>query len=171
MASKKKAVQKRSRAGEVAVQARHARIDFSNKGTSGPEVQEPEELKGEEGQEAPSSLTPIVVFEQPGDYVVGEYYGTRGDIGPNKSRLYDLKLTEKQLLTLGADKTTGIGGTSIKGGMIVSVWGATTLDTMMEQTPKNPGDRLLIQYTGETATKREQNPAKLFRVKVYPKAT
>ena len=99
-------------------------------------------------QEAPSSITPIVDFQSPGDWVAGEYVGTRDNIGPNASRLYDLK---------------------VDGNYFCSIWGCTILDTKMDMLNPKPGQTLLVQYIGSVPTSRNQNPAKNFRVATVTK--
>lgn len=146
------------------IKSQHAKINI-------PERQEeqtfeaPDEIKAlGEGEEALSSLTPVVEFEKIGDYVLGTYLGNRAGIGPNKSRLYDLKLTEDQLKRIGAD-TLNI---PIKNGMVVSVWGSTILDSMMDRLHPPMGSILFVQYTGDVQTERKQNPAHTYKVTVYP---
>lgn len=92
---------------------------------------------------APSSLTPTVVWEQPGNYVVGEYLGMQEGVGPNTSRLYNLKTDD---------------------GEIVSLWGATVLDNRMDLLSVPKGARLTVIFVGENAPKKGQNPAKIFKV-------
>ena len=92
---------------------------------------------------APSSLTPTVQWEQPGNYVVGEYLGMQEKVGPNASRLYNLRLDD---------------------GEVVSVWGATVLDNRMDLLRVPAGARLTIIFVGESEPKKGQNPAKIFKV-------
>lgn len=96
-------------------------------------------------QEAPSSLTPIVDFQQKGDWIAGEYVGTRINIGPNASMLYDLK---------------------VDGHYFCSIWGSTILDTKIQMLNPKSGQHLLVQFTGLIPTSRNQNPAKNFRVAI-----
>lgn len=96
-------------------------------------------------QEAPSSLTPIVDFQGVGDWIAGEYVGTRFDIGPNNSFLYDLK---------------------VDGNYFCSIWGSTILDTKMQMLNPKVGQHLLVQYIGSVETSKKQNPAKNFRVAI-----
>lgn len=102
-------------------------------------------------QEAPSSLTPIVDFQKPGDWVAGEYVGTRDDIGPNASRLYDIK---------------------VDGNYFCSIWGCTILDMKMDMLNPKPGQTLLVQYTGTVPTSKVgRSPAKNFRVATVTKGS
>lgn len=93
--------------------------------------------------EAPSSLTPTAQWEQYGQYVIGEYLGMQEQVGPNASRLYNLRL---------------------ESGETVSVWGTTVLDNRMDLLRPPVGKTLTIIYVGETEPKKGQNPAKLFKV-------
>lgn len=96
-------------------------------------------------QEAPSSLTPIVDFKGIGDWVAGEYVGTRMEVGPNASMLHDLK---------------------VDGHYFCSIWGSTILDQKIQMLNPKPGQHLLVQFTGLIPTARNQNPAKNFRVAI-----
>jgi len=92
---------------------------------------------------APSSLTPTVQWEQVGNYVVGEYLGMQEKVGPNASRLYNLRADD---------------------GEVVSVWGTTVLDNRMDLLRVPAGKRLTIIFVGESEAKKGQNPAKIFKV-------
>lgn len=92
---------------------------------------------------APSSLTPTVQWEQYGNFVVGTFLGQQEKVGPNASRLYNLKTDD---------------------GDIVSVWGTTVLDNRMDLLRPPVGSRLTIIYKGESEAKKGQNPAKIFLV-------
>lgn len=93
--------------------------------------------------EAPSSLTPTAQWEQYGQYVIGEYLGMQEQVGPNASRLYNLRLED---------------------GQTVSVWGTTVLDNRMDLLRPPLASTLTIIYVGETEAKKGQNPAKLFKI-------
>ena len=119
-----------------------------------PEVQEaaevgtpPEWVTGKE-VEAPSSLTPAADWQHPGEYVAGEYLGRQDGIGPNKSRLYHLRITDP----------------ATKRPAAISVWGSTILDTKMDLLGPAQGCQLFIQYLGTVETGKGLNPAKQFRV-------
>jgi hypothetical protein len=101
----------------------------------------PEGMEG--ATEAPSSLTPTAQWQTYGEYVMGEYLGMQEKIGPNSSRLYNLRLDD---------------------GTTVSVWGTTVLDNRMDLLRAPIGSTLTIIYAGETEAKKGQNPAKLFKV-------
>lgn len=92
---------------------------------------------------APSSLTPTVQWEQPGNFVKGEYLGMQEKVGPNASRLYNLRLED---------------------GEVVSLWGATVLDNRMDLLRVPVGATLTVIFVGESVAKKGQNPAKLFKV-------
>jgi hypothetical protein len=92
---------------------------------------------------APSSLTPTVQWEQVGNYVVGTFLGMQEKVGPNASRLYNLRTDD---------------------GEVVSVWGTTVLDNRMDLLRVPVGARLTIIFVGESEAKKGQNPAKIFKV-------
>lgn len=92
---------------------------------------------------APSSLTPTAQWEEYGNFVIGEYLGMQENVGPNASRLYNLRLDD---------------------GETVSVWGTTVLDNRIDLLRPPVGSRLTIIYAGESEAKKGQNPAKLFKV-------
>lgn len=96
---------------------------------------------------APSSLTPTAQWEQYGQYVMGEYLGVKTEVGPNASRLYNLRLDD---------------------GTTVSVWGTTVLDDRMDLLRAPIGSTLTIIYAGEAEAKKGQNAAKLFKVAYLP---
>ena len=88
-------------------------------------------------------VTPTVEWENPGDFIIGVYRGFRPDIGPNNSRLYNLFALD---------------------GQIVSIWGATILDSKMDLLNPPWNCKIMIQYLGEVTTSRGMNPAKNFRI-------
>ncbi len=98
-----------------------------------------------------TGFPPSVKFEKPGDFAGGEFIHLREDVGPNHSRVYELAVPN------------GDGGT-----FTVVVWGSTALDRQFDSAypPVQQGDKLGIVYLGEKATKRNQNPVKLFALKV-----
>lgn len=98
-----------------------------------------------------TGFPPSVKFEKPGDFAGGEFIYLRTDVGPNRSRVYELAVPN------------GNGGT-----FNVVVWGATALDRQWDSAypPIMQGDKVGIVYIGEKATKRNQNPVKLFALKV-----
>lgn len=103
----------------------------------------------DDATELPSSLTPVFVFNLPGEYVEGTYKGKREDIGAYGSTMYDVEVT---------DKDTGEV-------VVGSVWGGTVLDTRMSLYEPPVGSKILIQYLGTFAAKANQNPARNFRVR------
>ncbi len=110
--------------------------------TSGPDVDVP--AGWEDADEAQSSLLPAADWQEPGEYVAGEYLGFVSDIGPNKSRQYRFKLPTDEL---------------------VCIWGTTILDQRMDTFNPARGDNLLVQYKGDVPTGRGLNPAKDFRIR------
>lgn len=106
-------------------------------------VHAPPEFKGRTVIRAPSTLTPIVEFSDVGDYITGTYLGTRTEIGPNKSKLHDLRLAD---------------------GAVVSIWGCTILDAKMLMGNPPLGAELAIVYLGDLTTSRGLNPAKNFEL-------
>jgi len=162
---KKETISQTQEPEQLPVKAEHALIQMPEARTAGPEMDEPEEIRGKKGIEAPTNLTPIIKFEHGGQYVIGEFLGIRHEMGKNKSRLYDLRLSEDRLKRMGADKL----GIPIDNGLIVSIWGSKVLDSMMDMIPKMPGDTIYVQYLEDRETARGQNPAHIFKVKVFPK--
>lgn len=109
----------------------------------------PPELAGfGKPQVAPSGLVPVIEFEQPGDYVVGDLLEVRQDVGPNKSKQYILR--------------------HIPSGETVCVWGSTILDAKINALNPEPGAVLYIKFEGDVPTSRGLNPAKQFYVEKYP---
>lgn len=113
-----------------------------------PEIETPPEWVTGKETEAPSSLTPAADWQVPGEYVAGTYLGMQENVGPNKSRLYHLRIMDPKTRQTQA----------------VSVWGSTILDMKIDMlTPQN-GCQLFIQYLGTVETGKGLNPAKQFRV-------
>lgn len=103
--------------------------------------------EGFDGGETLAGLPPSPRFEKKGDAVFGVYVKHEENVGPNKSRLYQLQCP------------TGDGKT-----LDISVWGSTGIDNKFDSAfpPIQPGDRLGFVYLGEKKTARNQNPLKLF---------
>lgn len=109
-----------------------------------------------EWQEATTlgGLPPSPVFKVPGDAVFGIYVGMRDNVGPNNSRVYEIMAHK------GPDEKPEL----------TAVWGSTAIDRMFDSAmPKiKAGDKIGFVYLGERATKRAQNPVKLFKLLVKP---
>ncbi len=101
--------------------------------------------------ETMAGFPPSPKFEKKGDTMFGEFIGVRSNIGPNSSRVYELSVP----------KGNGESFT-------VAVWGSTAIDRQFDSAypPVQQGDRIAFIYLGEKATKRAQNPVKLFALKV-----
>lgn len=97
-------------------------------------------------------FAPSPRWEKPGEALFGTYVGMRDNIGPNNSRVYEI------MAHMGPDKNPEL----------TAVWGSTAIDRMFDSAfPKiKAGDKIGIIYIGEKATKRAQNPVKLFHLKV-----
>lgn len=97
-------------------------------------------------------FAPSPLFETPGEALFGTYVGMRDNVGPNNSRVYEIMAYQ------GPDKKAEL----------TAVWGSTALDRMFDSAfPKiKSGDRIGIIYLGSKATKRNQNPVKLFQLRV-----
>jgi len=97
-----------------------------------------------------SGFPPSAKFEKVGECVFGEFIGMREEVGPNTSRLYEISIPN------GTDRTT------------VAVWGGAAIDRLFDSAypPIQQGDRIAFIYLGEKPTKRQQNPVKLFALKV-----
>src|SRR5512137_227330 len=108
--------------------------------TSGPDVDVP--AGWEDADEARSTLMPAADWQEPGEYVAGEYLGFIEGIGPNKSRQYRFTLPT---------------------GEAVCVWGTTILDQRMDDFAPAHGEQVMIQFIGDVATGRGLNPAHNFR--------
>lgn len=65
--------------------------------------------------------------------LVGQYIGSKSDVGPNKSMMYNIKNDD---------------------GEIIGMWGATVLDTKMAEVPV--GSRVKITYNGKIQGKNSQ---------------
>ena len=100
---------------------------------------------GVTGEEAPSSLTPTADWTKPFQYVTGEYLGVQLNVGPNKSRLYNLRTPDRK---------------------VVSVWGSRVLDNRVDLMNPHPGDTITFGFLGEGKGKTGQNPPKMFKVVV-----
>jgi len=98
-----------------------------------------------------AGFPPSPKFEKKGDTIFGEYIGLRTNIGPNNSRVYELSVPK------------GDGES-----FTVAVWGSTAIDRQFDSAypPIQQGDKVAFIYLGEKATKRNQNPVKLFALKV-----
>lgn len=107
----------------------------------------PEMARG--GKLAASSLTPVFEFPSIGSFAAGIFRGVRYEIGPNKSRIYDLEYVT---------------------GQVASVWGSTSLDQMFDinygDGSSIKGKFVTIQYLGTKETQRGLNPVKLWRIAV-----
>jgi len=102
------------------------------------------------GSETLSGFPPSAKFEKVGECVFGEFVGMRSGVGPNASRLYEVSIPN------GAEQTT------------VAVWGSAAIDRLFDSAypPIQQGDRIAFIYVGEKPTKRQQNPVKLFALKI-----
>jgi len=118
----------------------------------GVEVSKLEGLPAEFAEgETMAGFPPSPKFENKGEAVFGEFSRVSHGVGPNKSRLYELSCPRQdgQALT-------------------VAVWGSTALDRLFDSAypPIQQGDRLAVIYLGSKPTPRNQNPVKLFALKV-----
>jgi len=97
-----------------------------------------------------SGFPPSAKFEKVGECVFGEFIGMRPGVGPNASRLYEISIPN------GTEQTT------------VAVWGSAAIDRLFDSAypPVQQGDRIAFIYLGEKTTKRQQNPVKLFALKI-----
>jgi hypothetical protein len=108
----------------------------------------PPELKEISGVKIIDTMetNPTIVFEEPGEYVLGKYQGFRElTIEGRQQRLYDL-------LTPGP--------------LLVSVWGSTVLDIRFDTAIKKGmvvNSSVMVQYLGDIDTGKG-NPAKNFRL-------
>ncbi|MGL5934841.1 MAG: hypothetical protein ACRCZI_04385 [Cetobacterium sp.] len=108
----------------------------------------PAEFKG---AETLAGFPPSPEWKQPGDALFGYYIATRVDIGPNKSRLYEVSVPNGT----GEAKT-------------IAVWGSSVLDRLFDSAypPIRTGDKLGVIYIGEGKARPGQSPVKLFSLKV-----
>lgn len=100
--------------------------------------------------EAPSTLAPTARWTTPGEFVEGTYLGLADEVGPNNSRLYNLKMED---------------------GALVAVWGGTVLDSRMDMCiaqGMKPGDFVKAVYIGDAPAKKGQNPARIYQVGFKP---
>lgn len=65
--------------------------------------------------------------------LVGQYIGSKSDVGPNKSMMYNVKNDD---------------------GEVIGMWGSTVLDTKMAEVPV--GSRVKITYNGKIQGKNSQ---------------
>lgn len=102
--------------------------------------------------ETMSGFPPSPDWQEPGEAVFGHFIGLRLDVGPNKSRIYELAAYQ------GKNKEP----------LTVAVWGSAALDRLFDSAfpPIRMGDRLAIIYLGEKPTQRGLNPVKLFALKI-----
>ena len=107
------------------------------------------EWDGEDVVEAPSSLSPVPVWDKPGKYIEGIYRGKRENIGPNSQVMYDVETT---------DRNTGEV-------VLASVWGGAVLDNRMQLFEPPIGAKVFIQFLGYFPAKKNQNPARNFRLR------
>jgi hypothetical protein len=98
---------------------------------------------------------PTASFDEPGDYIIGEYRGfrvvttgTEKDGTPRKSRLYDLRQEGDA-------------------GIIVSVWGTTILDKRVDESGVKVGQMVAVQFMGDVETSRGQSKAHDFRLNIW----
>lgn len=111
-------------------------------------------FEGEVEEEAPSNLCPVIEFQEPGDFIIGDYIGAKPEVGPNSSNMYMFKIP--------ADLA---GGTE----KVVGIWGSTALDTTMDLWKPAPGSRLQVIYTGTAPTQRGMNPVKTYKIRKLKK--
>jgi len=134
------------------VVARKVQISAVKIVDQGVEVQDieglPEEFKR---GDTLTGFAPSPKWEKAGEALFGYYVGTRSDVGPNHSRLYEIAVPRKDEEPL----TT-------------AVWGSAALDRLMDSCfpALVSGDKIAIIYLGEKGTKRGLNPVKLFALKV-----
>lgn len=109
----------------------------------------PEEYKGGETM---SGFPPSPDWQQPGEAVFGHFVAMRLDVGPNKSRIYEIATPQ------------GDG----KDPMTVAVWGTAAIDRLFDSAypPIQLGDRVAFIFLGEKPTQRGLNPVKLFAVRI-----
>lgn len=88
------------------------------------------------------SLNPIVQFDNIGNFVMGTWLPPKYGVGKFKSRLYNLRLSEKT---------------------VVSVWGSTILDNKVDLAQPKVGDIVGFQLIGSIPSDKGQD-AKDFRV-------
>ena len=98
-----------------------------------------------------TGFPPSPKWEKPGEALFGYYVTTRVDVGPNKSRLYEIAVPRKDEEPL-----------------TVAVWGSAALDRLIDSCfpALVSGDKVAIIFLGEKDTKRGLNPVKLFALKV-----
>lgn len=95
----------------------------------------------------PISRTPILDFHRPGHSAVGEYMGYRIIPIPGRDkeqRMYDLRITLP-----GTDRPS-----------LLSLWGSTVLDKMIDADPPPTGAVIMFRFLGWYPPKPGMNPAK-----------
>lgn len=102
----------------------------------------PEGMEGM-GREV-KSLCPVVEFAEAGQYISGELVAIQDNVGPNKSKMYFLRIPHS--------------------GEVVSVWGSTILDSKIAKSGIELGTAIFIQRLEDVKTKRGMSPAKDWRV-------
>lgn len=120
------------------------------------DIETPDFLKEEMIEdEAPTGFNPLIDFQdEPGRWVVAKFIGTRFNIGPNNSAMYDFEAYNPET----------------KQTVVVSLWGSHILDRKMELLTNKgsltAGKFCFIQYLGSVNTSRGMNPAKNFKIVV-----
>jgi hypothetical protein len=99
-----------------------------------------------------AGFPPSPEWREPGEAIWGEFIGLRTDVGPNKSRIYEIAAYQ-------GDHQPPV---------TVAVWGSAALDRLFDSAypPIQMGDRVGIVYLGEKPTQRGLNPVKLFALRV-----
>lgn len=105
----------------------------------------PDEFKG---AESTSSLPPTPQWDNPGDYVIGTYLGTKTKVGKNKQELHQFA-TEK-----GTDTAD------------FAVWGSTVINNFIHEQKVAVGDRMMITYLGTAPVKGRKQEVKKFDIKL-----
>lgn len=120
------------------------------------DIETPEFLKEEMIEdEAPTGFNPLIDFQnEPGRWIVAKYIGSRFNVGPNASAMYDFEAYNPESKSI----------------VTVSLWGSHILDRKMELlTTKGSlkaGKFCFVQYLGAVDTSRGMNPAKNFKIVV-----
>jgi hypothetical protein len=98
-------------------------------------------------EETPDSggLHPAPDWKNSGEAVWGVLIDIRENVGQHKSRVYIIH-----------DEAGGI----------VGVWGTTVLDSRLKEGRPQPGDKVMIQFTGVDDETKGAKATKLFRVRV-----
>jgi len=107
----------------------------------------PEEFRGVGLEVIETGFSPTVKWNQPGNFIAGQYLSFEEKVGPNSSRLYNFKA---------------------KNGKSFGVWGTTVLDRAFDAAilagTIAPGRLLMITFMGSVPTDKE--PCKLFHIAV-----